>query len=287
MTESTTYNVTPTTIESDCDTTEGGISSTTFYPIVHKTSMVTATTLTKSLSSSVPMETMTYQRNDNITLIVCLVIILVVAIIAVTVSLLVFFIRYYVCKRLRSQQVTCGNIERQPKCANMYQETDCTVTQIQSCDSALIIYSPNTVESERQLICTLISELQKCQIGTMSHDLTCIQGGPSAWLESEVKKATVVLCVCNKEFKDDWEEEEEESQQVSLPLVRSLKHLIHGTIQSSQSLSKYAVVLLDPSHKHYIPTMYLQSASRQFILTGTEAEAHKLVIEAIAEYVKQ
>ena len=139
--------------------------------------------------------------------------------------------------------------------------------------TALIIYSSNTVEGERELICTLMSELQSYGIETLSHDFTCIQGGPSAWLESEAKKATIVLCVCNKEFKDDWAQEEDQAQ-ISLPLVRSFKHLIHGTVQSSKSLSKYyAVVLLEPSHKEYTPTMYLQSDSRQFILIDAEAIA--------------
>ena len=136
---------------------------------------------------------------------------------------------------------------------------------------ALIIYSPNTVESEQNLIhSNLISKLQSYDgIETLSHDLTVVYGSVSEWLESEVKNANVVLCVCNKEFKDDWEG----SHSTSKPIVQSLKHLILGTVQSGKSLSKYAVVLLDPSHKDYIPTMYLQSDPRQFTVTDSEAIA--------------
>ena len=295
-TKSTTHNTTPTTTEPDNDTTKGSsISSTTFF--YH----TVATTIAEHISYSALT---TYQQSNTAVLIGAVLLVMVIIFtVSLIISLLVYF--KHTCKHFRPKEVTCTNIERQPKHENTYdnippnqshdsesgsvglnmQISSNGSTAIQDSLSrpedpqsptTLIICSPNTNESEQQFIYTqLIAELQSYGIETMSHDFTCIQGGPSAWLESEAKKATVVLCVCNKEFKDDWEEEEE-SRQVSLPLVRSLKHLIHGTVQSGKSLSKYAVVLLDPSHKRYIPTMYLQSDSRQFILTDTKA---------IAEYV--
>lgn len=140
--------------------------------------------------------------------------------------------------------------------------------------TVLLIYSPNTTEREQELIHILMAELQLYRIKVLSHDLTSIQGSTSAWLEREAKKASVVLCICNKEFKEDWEGQSE----ASLPLIQSLKHLIHGTAQNiDESLSKYAVVLLELSHRQYIPTMYLQSDSRQFTMPDTRA---------IAQYVK-
>ena len=301
MTEPSNRTTTSTPATTDCDTTDTtqvtvAVSSTTFYITDNKN----------------PTVTMTNQHNDNKTLkavIGTIVSAFLLALIIIA-SLMVCYIRH---KCICAEQVSCKNVKEQLEYDDISPRTDSihnhyTVTQSPPYDSesgsvsyedivqnspkssaaakdspsdshsqdkspiALIIYSSNTVERERELICSLMSELQSYGIETLSHDFTCIQGGPSAWLESEAKKATIVLCVCNKEFKDDWVWEEDQAQ-ISLPLVRSFKHLIHGTVQSGKSLSKYAVVLLEPSHKEYIPTMYLQSDSRQFILTDAEAIA--------------
>ena len=140
--------------------------------------------------------------------------------------------------------------------------------------TALVVYSPNTIEREQQLIHSNLMELQLWGIKILSHGLVPIQGSTSAWLEREAKKANAVLCVCNKEFRDEWEGQSE----ASLPLVQSLRHLIYGTVQThGESLSKYAVVLLEPSHRQYIPTKYLQSDSRQFTLTDTTAIAQYML----------
>ena len=141
--------------------------------------------------------------------------------------------------------------------------------------TVLVIYSSNTVEKERELIMTMMSELNLYdEIELLSPDFTCIQGSSSAWLEREVKKATTVLCVCNKEFRDEWEGQSHPCLQFNL--VKSLKHLILATVQSQdENLFKYAVVLLNPSHRqYYIPTKYLQSESRSFIVEETKDIAH-------------
>ena len=280
-TESTMYNATLATTESDCDTTEGGISSTAFYPTDHINSTVTTNDgsssnmfnpngtqnpLVAATSFSSSMSIANNVLVIAVTVTVTIIAILAIILIPTCLLLLVKCRRKCIHTEPFSSQISpkFGSESNQNSPRNKATTKDSTV---------LIIYSPKTVEKEQDLIHALMSKLEEYdKIETLSHDFTCIQGGPSAWLESEAKKATIVLCVCNKEFKDDWEEEEE-SQQVSLPLVRSLRHLIHGTIQSGRSLSKFAVVLLDRSHKDYIPTMYLQSDSRQFILTDTEAIA--------------
>ena len=306
-----TTTATPATTDCDTtDTTEGAVpSSTTLYVTDHKNSMVTTT---KSFSSSTLIETIANQRNDNTAFIAIIgTIVPLLVLIILSLILLVCYIRRkctcaeQVSGKSVEEQLEHGNIKLSPRTDHIrytvtqsppydsesgsvgYEEivqnspkSSAAIKDSPSEDSqsqeksptALIIYSSNTVEGELELICTLMSELQSYGIKTLSHDFTCIQGGPSAWLESEAKKATIVLCVCNKEFKDDWAWEEDQAQ-ISLPLVRSFKHLIHGTVQSGKSLSKYAVVLLELSHKEYIPTMYLQSDSRQFILTDAEAIA--------------
>ena len=151
------------------------------------------------------------------------------------------------------------------------EEAEATAKEKKGKATVLVIYSSNTVEKEQELIMTMMSKLNSYdEIEPLSPDFTCIQGSSSAWLESEVKRATTVLCVCNKEFQDEWEGQ----SCSSLPLVKSLQHLIQATIQRAESLSKYAVVLLNSSHRQYIPTKYLQSESQSFTVEEIEAIVH-------------
>ena len=139
--------------------------------------------------------------------------------------------------------------------------------------TALIVYSPNTPVEQQEWICRdFIPQLESNGIKTLSHDFACIKESPSLWLEREISKATAVLCVCNREFKEDWEGCKPTSP-TSLPLVQSLKHLILATVHQGGDLSKYAVVLLESHDQEYIPTKYLQSDPRQFGLSEVDAIA--------------
>jgi hypothetical protein len=241
--------------ESDCDTTEGSTSSNTPYPThahLKTDSIKVATT-----NSSTQIETVANQPKYIMTVIAIGSVALVLFIVD-GVLLLLLFIK---CNRKYEQVASEGQLNN-------------IITPRTKSPTVLVIYSSNTVEKEQGLIFTMISELKSYGIETLSHDFTCIQGGPPAWLESEAKKATSVLCVCNKEFQDEWEGQ----SHPSLPLVKSLRHLIQGTLQTAdESLSKYAVVLLNPSHRQYIPTKYLQSESRQFIMADMEAIAQHVL----------
>ena len=145
-----------------------------------------------------------------------------------------------------------------------------TPTSVESTDallkrSVLVVYSPNTPEKKQDLIRTqLISGLHAYGIETRSHDLTCIKENPSLWLEREIINATAVLCVCNREFKEDWESVNGNTAS-SLPLVQSLRHLIAATVHKGSRLSKYAMVFLEEKDKEHIPTGYLLGDPRQFM----------------------
>ena len=110
-------------------------------------------------------------------------------------------------------------------------------------------------------------------INAKSHDLTVIKESPSLWLEREIIDATAVLCVCNKEFKEDWESvngNAANSGYVRLGLVQSLRHLVYATINQGGSLSKYAMIFLEESDKEYVPTKYLQGDPQHFTLDNVE-----------------
>ena len=139
--------------------------------------------------------------------------------------------------------------------------------------SVLVVYSPNTPETKQDLIRTqLISELHSYGIDTRSHDLTCIKESPSLWLEREITSANAVLCICNKEFKEDWEAKSLSAAN-SLPLVQSLRHLVHATVNQGGDLSKYAMVFLEEADRDYVPTSYLQGDPRQFMVDKSDSIA--------------
>ena len=303
--ESSNDTTTVASTTTDCDTTKVNVSPTS-HPTTNHTAITDPTTMdTTKMPSADTNYTRVQGRPTNVEVIAPTVILFVIVSV-LTVSGILFHkhIHRYICTCTKcTRQVSFQDAENPPeydyaKTAAAPQtppynsessairdetvqnpsESSAPTVYSPHRDSksqekapiALVIYSPNTAEEEQMLIrSNLMFELESYKITVSSHDLTCIHGSPSVWLERETKKATVVLCVCNKAFQEEWEGQ----SQASLPLVQSLKHLIHGTVQSSENLSKYAVVLLDRSHRKYIPTRYLQSDSRQFILTDTKAIA--------------
>lgn len=136
----------------------------------------------------------------------------------------------------------------------------------------LVIYSINTPKEKKESIRhDLIVELDSFGIETISHEFACIKESVPLWLETEIKKATAVLCVCNKEFQEEWEGTNSNFMS-SLRLVEPLKHCISATVQGGDFSKKFAVVLLEPCDKQYIPTIYLHDC-RQFMVTEADALA--------------
>ena len=263
MTELSSGIITATPTMSDHNTTEGSISSTIPYPThtqIKNSTMATnsRTNLPTAIATSEPsngttIATPTISDRDTTEG-------SIMASAAALSLALIIFICVLVCFVIRKRKSKQDSRE----------EPSNNIPLRTNSPTVLVIYSSNTEEKEQGLILTMISKLKSHEIEPLSHDCTYIRGSPSAWLESEVKKATTVLCVCNKEFQDEWEGR----SCPSLPLVKSLQHLILATIQRAESLSKYAVVLLNPSHRQYIPTKYLQSESRSFTVKEIEAIVH-------------
>ena len=95
--------------------------------------------------------------------------------------------------------------------------------------------------------------------------------GMAQWVEREVRACDKVLCVCNKEFKGEWEGEIEP---IKGSLVSCIKNLYLGSLKET---SKYAIVLMHVTHEDYIPTEYFKMC-RQFL-------CEKNSVEDIAHYV--
>ena len=75
-----------------------------------------------------------------------------------------------------------------------------------------------------------------------------------------MQNASAVLCVCNAEFKQEWDKKNSDS-----PLVSSLKQLIYANVNREEGLSKYATVLLRKSDRECIPTPYLLNTRNFYV----------------------
>lgn len=90
------------------------------------------------------------------------------------------------------------------------------------------------------------------------------------WVEKNLNNASVVLCVCNKAFHQEWSCTEPSDQAV----VHSVKQLLGAELcQSRDVAKKYAVVLMKRSHHQFIPSQYLEGC-RQFYVTDVTEIAH-------------
>ena len=141
----------------------------------------------------------------------------------------------------------------------------------------LVIYSPDSPEEDQHYVLQhLLEDLGKyCRVECRS----CVADKQSApaWLERKVREASVVLCVCNAQFKREWDQEHTSLN----PLVFSLVQLVYGTLNKSNPLSgKFATVLLRETEHECIPD-YLRS-TRNFLVD--EVDAITRFVQGVPEY---
>ena len=78
---------------------------------------------------------------------------------------------------------------------------------------------------------------------------------PSKWVQQAMDRAEFVLCICNREFKEDWDYcGQKMCHETSL--IRSVSEHVAGLAnhgQSSEVQCKFVVVLRCEEDKHYIP----------------------------------
>ena len=148
----------------------------------------------------------------------------------------------------------------------------------------LLIYSLATSEDQVRIILQLLVHDLKLTLQNYSmekdrdyevvwYDCSKLgrEEGIAQWVEREVKACDKVLCICNKEFKREWEGEIEP---IEGSLVSCIKNLYLGSLRE---VSKYATVLMHVTHEDYIPSQYFKRC-RQFL-------CEKNSVEDIAHYV--
>ena len=122
----------------------------------------------------------------------------------------------------------------------------------------LVVFSPRTPELESQTIMQcLVSDLSESSYGIESSTLGMgqLRQNPYDWIEEWHGKASAVLCVCNKEFLEDWTDAVADVD--SKPqVVRGLKRLFEGDLQRGASdTNNYAVVKMKVTDDQFIPPL--------------------------------
>ena len=131
----------------------------------------------------------------------------------------------------------------------------------------LLIFSLETPRGQREVILQLLArDLRNCCMEkdgdyvypeVVWYDRSNLGRGEgmAQWVEREVKACDKVLCVCNKEFKREWEGEIEP---IEGSLVSCIKRLYLGSLKEA---SKYAIVFMRTAHReHYLPTTYFKTS---------------------------
>ena len=113
--------------------------------------------------------------------------------------------------------------------------------------SALVVYSPSTPEQEKLDIMQCFAKVRCLTSGIklFLQDERSPQQSLSDWILEHHKNASIVFCVCNKEFECEWDNKSEESV--------AAVHIIKMLFQGDCCPEKYAVVLSKPEDKVFIP----------------------------------
>lgn len=115
----------------------------------------------------------------------------------------------------------------------------------------LIVYSQTLSEAQRRDILTnLVQRLNEDYQGIKP--LCChtvpMDRQPSIWLQQEVPKADIVLCVCTEQSLQEWEAR-------MSTMFGTIKMIIEARICKDEEYSNFATILLDASDKKYIPDL--------------------------------
>ena len=151
--------------------------------------------------------------------------------------------------------------------------------------SALILYSKSSPQLEKRVIQQgLVSDLTQYNIRTVSEDTCTPRECPAAWLETRMREASAVFCVCNEAFDRDWENR---SDGLIFGLVPVFKQLCHGLVTPSCGKNrllrdKIAIVLPRESDLKYVPT-YLNSRPK-FRLLEQDLENMARFVTGMPQY---
>ena len=132
-------------------------------------------------------------------------------------------------------------------------DSQTTIDLSQKKYKALVVFSPRTMpESADEIRKNLVGGLHLfySDIKPLCYDFVSLRNQPFVWLQDEEPKADAVLCVCTKEFQEEWEGFEK-----GFHFIQALKNIIRSKQFSKEGYSKFASVLLKPEDEEFIPDL--------------------------------
>ena len=144
----------------------------------------------------------------------------------------------------------------------------------------MLIYSTETSENEVEQILTFLKgDLEDIAdtddhrlINVLYYDKSTQRSQPSSWVEKTYKEVSFVLCVVDKKFCREWNDE----VRPDTPVVYSFQQLFNSLFSSKEDLSKIIVIVHDKSEgDQNIPSHYLKGRPR-FAIDDTEGLAYIL-----------
>ena len=124
----------------------------------------------------------------------------------------------------------------------------------------VLVYAPDTPKSEEEVIVALSYQMKTEGINAVCYDVAC-RLDRVRWLELATSSAQAVFCIVNEQFLNGWGSETE-------PILSALHLLITADIKQrgAQGGSKFAVLLLRPSDRQFIPKGYMLTL-QEFLVT--------------------
>lgn len=142
------------------------------------------------------------------------------------------------------------------------------VVESPACHSIFLLYSPHSPEVERNVILARIwCRLRDYVDVTIPEQHIKTDGSKAQWLSNRMMNASLVLCVCNTTFKEEWAGTSLRPPSVE---VSTLKELVSGRLVREGGLScKFATVCLKQSARKFIPAIL--SGTSSFLMADIES----------------
>ena len=165
-----------------------------------------------------------------------------------------------------------GNVCSGSNCSELVPSSTISLDPLPPATPLFLVYSPASIDENEAVLQLLVNDLRIYGFDVIYIESSVQREILPKWVQTHYFGSTAVLCVCNKEFQDEWEERKKSNR----PVIHNFQQLIYGRLNQSASvdLSKIVVVLPHTNCSECIPA-YLQSLQR-FVLDPKDDPAKKI-----------
>ena len=231
---------------SDPVTHPGTVDEGTCCESTPTTAATTTTNTAATTTASTQEPTARVEVNDTKTIMISAALVAVVVLLAaVGVAIMSVIVVYHRCRRNKTDAVT-----DYPEPLSLSPHPLL----------AVVVSSPRTNDLESlAIIQSLVGDLSASPHGIEStaYGIDQLRLSPTEWIVERHRDASAVLCVCNKEFFEDWNDLMVSHVDYSPQIVKTLKSLFEGDLQrqGAAGTNNYAVVLMNETGSDFIPSL--------------------------------